>query len=176
MCSSISKRFKVNVLNYRVQPKNGLPSSPSMITSPLLFNPLLTEADDSAFFIPSSYKDIFGKTKRTSCYSRKILSVVKIEGNGRSIHRRFRTSILAEVPDAETVVLSALSCMLLFDNVPPEDEMAVTVSKGSWLSYYWNHPFHATRISFRVGLPALIISVVSLILAVLPYCCCLCDA
>jgi hypothetical protein len=43
----------------------------------------------------------------------------------------------------------------------------VEVRKGTlWDSivFYWEHPFHATRISFQLGLPALILSIISLVL------------
>ena len=63
--------------------------------------------------------------------------------------------------------LTSESVRILFDN-SSESEKKVKVKKGNWIDliiYYWTHPFHATRISFKVGFPALIISVVSLILS-----------
>ena len=53
------------------------------------------------------------------------------------------------------------------ENVSKE---VVKVSKGNiWdtVMFYWNHPFHATRISFKVGLPSLLIGLISLIIGIL---------
>ena len=132
-------------------------------------NPTLTETDDSAFFLPTCYAKIFGKTKRFSSRQRKLLSVVRIKGDGPAIYRRYRSSRFVHLPDDDSVGLSALSCSLLLGNDSVENA-EVTVSKGCWFGYYWNHPFHATRVSFRLGMPALLISIVSLILSICSVC------
>lgn len=40
----------------------------------------------------------------------------------------------------------------------------IEVSKGCPLCYYWHHPFHATRISMKLGLVSILLAVASLVL------------
>ena len=43
----------------------------------------------------------------------------------------------------------------------------VVVSKGSCFMYYWNHPFHATRISMRLGVVSILLALISIVIALL---------
>ena len=68
------------------------------------------------------------------------------------------------------VGLTSESIRILFDDLKDVSKEEIKISKGNmWdmILFYWNHPFHATRISFKVGLPALLISVISLIIGIL---------
>ena len=40
-------------------------------------------------------------------------------------------------------------------------------SKTNFLRFYWNHPFHATKISMRIGLISIILGVLSLITSII---------
>lgn len=42
----------------------------------------------------------------------------------------------------------------------------VEVGKGSWFRYYWDHPFHATRISCRLGVVSIGLGIVSLLIGI----------
>ena len=43
----------------------------------------------------------------------------------------------------------------------------IEITKGSVFKYYWDHPFHATRISMRLGLISIVLSSISIILTFL---------
>lgn len=46
----------------------------------------------------------------------------------------------------------------------------VTLSRGSYFMCYWTHTFHATRISFKLGLISIALASVSIIEMILRYC------
>lgn len=130
----------------------------------------ITEMDDCIVMESSAYAQIFGKPRQRDCDCRKRLAVVKVSCNGKSIHRAFR----AEPAQGFTnnyVALTSNSIRLLsdrdFDLAGKDKDLVVDISKGSSFLYYWNHPFHATRISMRLGFPSLIIGIVSLILGLI---------
>lgn len=118
--------------------------------------------DDVALFHSSEYAKIFGEKRAESCDEQKLLSVVKITCGGKSIHRAYRCSPKL---GKDEVALSANSQRLLFDKVENAEE--VTISKGSKFRYFWDHPFHATRISMRFGVYSVALAIVSIIISVI---------
>lgn len=46
------------------------------------------------------------------------------------------------------------------------DEVYVYVTQGNKFNYFWNHPFHATRISMRLGILGIIFGVLGYILSI----------
>lgn len=135
-------------------------------------NDSIPENIDTVILAGCDFKEIFGKTKAESPMWTKRLPVVKIAFNGKSIHRRFygNNDLGKEVRDKEYVgVYAALNYSSLYELVDDKPDTikgkTVQISKGCRLPYYWNHPFHATRISFRLGLISISIAVVSLLLS-----------
>ena len=118
--------------------------------------------DDVAFFHSHEYATIFKENRADSSDEQKLLSVDKITYKGRSIHRAYRCSTNI---GKDEVGLSANSQRLLFDKVENAEE--VTITKGSKISYFWDHPFHATRISMRLGVVSVALAIVSIIISVI---------
>lgn len=114
--------------------------------------------DDQAFFYSGSYMDIFHTTRKKACRERKLLSVVKIKFNGNTIHRRIQSSRFIKNIGRDDIGLSSASISLLAENGHPVVGETVRVSKGNKLAYWWYHPFHAARVSFRLGVIALIVT------------------
>lgn len=117
---------------------------------------------DSVILHKDIYKEIFGKTKSTSDIESKLLSVVKITFNGKSIHRRFCTISSMKKGYA---ALSCDSLLMLDSNISAIKN--VQFSKGSKFCYYWNHPFHATRISMRIGTISIAMAIFSILITLL---------
>ena len=117
--------------------------------------------DDVALFHSTEYAKIFGEKRTESCDEQKLLSVVKITYGGKSIHRAYRCSPKLR---KDEVGLSSNSQRLLFGKNDNAGE--VTITKGSKFLYFWNHPFHATRISMRLGVYSVILAILSTILAI----------
>ncbi|MBQ0077083.1 MAG: hypothetical protein KBS55_00395 [Bacteroidales bacterium] len=135
-------------------------------------NDSIPENIDTVILAGCDFKEIFNKTKAESPICIKRLPVVKITFNGKSIHRRFygNNDLGKKGKDRKHVgEYAALNYSSLYELVGENpDEIkgkAVQISKGRRLPYYWNHPFHATRISFRLGLISIGIAVVSLLLS-----------
>lgn len=118
--------------------------------------------DDVAFLNNRIYSKIFGEKRAESSDEQKLLSVVKITYGGKSIHRAYRCSPKLR---KDEVALSANSQRLLFGKIDNAGE--VTITKGSKFIYFWNHPFHATRISMRLGVYSVILAILSTILAII---------
>ena len=127
---------------------------------------------DVAWFNSQQYKDnrLFG-TKRSLDKNNKLLAIVRLEYYGRKIRRRYQTDNTLGLTNNQ-VGLTSESARILFDDMPDVSNEVIKISKGNiWdtIMFYWNHPFHATRISFKVGLPSLIIGVVALIVSLWQY-------
>ena len=121
---------------------------------------------DVVWFNNKQFKLIFGDTRAIDS-DNKLLAIVRITYNNRTIRRRYLCDLYNVPLGNSDLGLTSESVRILFEN-SSESEKNVKVKKGNWIDsiiYYWTHPFHATRISFKVGFPALIISVISLILS-----------
>ena len=129
---------------------------------PLPTGEIPRDYDDVALFHSKEYAKIFGEKRAESCDEQKLLSVVKITYGGKSIHRAYRCSPKLR---KDEVALSANSQRLLFGKNDNAGE--VTITKGSKFLYFWNHPFHATRISMRLGVVSVALAIFSIVLAVI---------
>ena len=118
--------------------------------------------DDVAFLNNRTYSAIFGEKRADSSNEKKLLSVVKIKYKSKSIHRAYRCSANMTM---NTVALTQNSQRLLFGSLTNTDD--VTILKGSKFIYFWNHPFHATRISMRLGVYSVALAIVSIIISVI---------
>lgn len=126
----------------------------------------IDDHQDVVWFNNKQYKLIFGKTRAIDS-DNKLLAIVRITYKNRTIRRRYLCDLYNVPLGNSDLGLTSESVRILFDN-SSESVKKVKVKKGNWIDliiYYWTHPFHATRISFKVGFPALIISVVSLMLS-----------
>ena len=116
-----------------------------------------------------AYKEIFGVIRSKTSKNKKLISIVRITNpkNKETIRRRYKYMGIEGVGDND-VVLSPNSIRLLCEEKNAEVVgNEVEVRKGNlWdaVLFYWEHPFHATRISFQIGLPALILSILSIVL------------
>ena len=125
---------------------------------------------DVTWFNSQQYKDeeLFG-IKRSLDKKNKLLAIVRLEYKGRAIRRRYQYDSTLHLTSNQ-VGLTSESARILFDDMPDVSKEVVKVSKGNvWdtIMFYWDHPFHATRISFKVGLPSLLIGLLSLIIGIL---------
>ena len=128
----------------------------------------IEDNQDVAWFNSREYANIFFRPRYLD-NPNKLLAVVRIEFNGRVIRRRYKCDSDFDGLENGRIGLTSESVRILFDN-DPASEYPVKVSKADWVDvimFYWNHPFHATRISTRIGLPSLLISLVSLVLALI---------
>ena len=97
---------------------------------------------------PNSYQSVFGESRKDASRRMKRLSVVKItpKDSGYPIYREMcgEGKSNSDLVGGEEVV-----------------------SKGSCFMYYWNHPFHATRISMRLGVASILLALISIVITLL---------
>ena len=124
----------------------------------------IDEYDDKVILNGDVFKKLFITPRHKAKDNLKRLAVIKITNikNGKSIHRAFLGMKGIEKLNEKQVALSRNSIRLLCgEEGHPEYIDSVTISKGSWLKYYWYHPFHATRISMRIGMISLAVGLLS---------------
>lgn len=120
------------------------------------------EYDDKVLLFGLNYESIFKTQRKNASSGLKRLSVVKISTkDGTSIHRAFLGSNGLK---GNQVALSPNSIRLLASKTEPDYIDEVTISKGSEFLYFWNHPYHATRISMRLGMIGILATIVLSIL------------
>ncbi len=115
------------------------------------------ELDEYVVLQSSMYERIFGEKKINVSRSRKRLSIVKICYEGRSIHRAY-LSVSAKDFDKEYVALTPNSIYELSSEKAITPLSKVTVCKGCVWKYYWNNPNAAVRMSFRIGMISIMLT------------------
>lgn len=127
-----------------------------------------SEFDDKVILHGDVFKDLYEVPRYKAGKKPKLLSVIKITNkNGKSIHRAYLGKKGVTGFCKNHVALSHNSIRLLNGEDENTDFIdQVTISKGSVFCYFWDHPFHATRISMRLGAIGILTSVVLFMLSV----------
>lgn len=127
----------------------------------------IEEHQDVAWFNNGQYIKIFG-IKRSLDQKNKLLAILRLEYKGRTIRRRYMSDNSVGLQD-NRVGLTSESVRILFDDLSDVSKEKIKISKGNiwdFVLFYWNHPFHSTRISTRIGIPSLIFGVISLFISI----------
>ena len=128
----------------------------------------IEDHQDVVWFNSKQYAEIF-KKKRSVDPHNKLLAVTRLKYKDRILRRRYlcdQTLCLAD----NQVGLTSESIRILFDGKTNPSQELITISKGNiWdvFMYYWNHPFHATRISFKLGVISLIVGVIPFVVSLI---------
>lgn len=141
---------------------------------------------DAVVMFNKSFEKIFGVPKyqyfQRKCNFSRRLPIVRVSYKDRSIYRRMELLSVNDFKSEYAALtyksLGELSRIEKDENGEirmdrPDDKSKVRITKGCSFLYYWQHPNSATRVSFRIGLPSLIISTISLFCS-LPICKLLC--
>ena len=122
--------------------------------------------DDKVIMSPGQFERIFDKNRNNVKSELKLLAVVKITAdNGASIHRAYYGRMKKEDNEKQKRIgLSPNSIRLL---ALEEGENQVQISKGSKFLYFWNHPYHATRISMRIGILSIALTIISFVITLI---------
>lgn len=133
------------------------PSSNNVLRVPNISSP--KELDEYVLMYSGMYEKIFHKKMKNSNKGRKRLSIVKIKCGSNSIHRAFMSSPISGLKDG-FAALTPNSVYLLTAKDENQKPTTAIVSKGCWWIYYWNHPNAAVRMSFRVGIIGIAITII----------------
>ena len=125
--------------------------------------------DDKVIIDGRLFKELYGEPRNKQGDELKLLTVIKVTTeDDKSIHRAFYgKSNIADLKGR--IALTPNSIRLLSSDEKRISE--VWVSKGSKFIYYLNHPYHATRISMRIGLISIVAGLISIVVTLLS---CLC--
>ena len=128
--------------------------------------------EDSVYMNSHSYNSVFGENRRDSSRRMKRLSIVKItpKDGGYPIYRKYVCNPYFKSLKDNQVALNPASIREMCGEGKSNSDLVggeVVVSKGSCFMYYWNHPFHATRISMRLGVASILLALISIVIALL---------
>lgn len=141
--------------------------------------------NDSNFIVLNEYDDLDSFHDKVVLYSswyHKIFKIyfsecgntpwkrgiVKIKSGSdpkkmRTIYRMFQGSNLKGV-EKNIIGLTGTS-MNILDN--PKEVLENNLSKGSKFCFYWQHPQHYVRVSFKLGVVSVLLTIVSLVIGIL---------
>ena len=126
--------------------------------------------EDTVYMSSGAYVNIFCKKRAKVCRCLQRLSVVRIKNpvTGVSIYRKYEYSPRFKGVGDNDIVLHPASIRELASG---EDNSSVVgkemcVSPGCFFAYYWNHPYHATRISMKLGVVSILLAIISIALTV----------
>ena len=135
------------------------------------------DLEDTAYLSSGAYKKIFDSKRSEVRKGRKILSVIKIRNpkSGLSIYRKYQYNPDFKGINDNMIALHPASIRELVN----EDNSAIVgetieVSKGNCFCFFWHHPFHATRISMKLGFISIVLAIISIIVAIITSCHCCC--
>ena len=128
----------------------------------------IEDHQDVAWFNSKQYVEIF-KSKRSIDQQNKLLAVTRLKYKDRILRRRYMCDQTLSLADNQ-VGLTSESIRILFDDKSNVSEEILQISEGnSWdiFMYYWAHPSHATRNSFKVGVISLAVGIISLVISLI---------
>lgn len=163
-CNSMSKEYIPTVIHYSTSQSQQHTRNCRFVSS-LSY---IEDHQDIAWFNNRQYAEIF-KIKRSLDHPNKLIAVVRLRYKSRIIRRRYMCDQTLSLSD-DRVGLTSESIRILFDDKTDPSQKFITISKGNiWdvFMYYWNHPFHATRISFKVGFISILVGILSLVISVI---------
>lgn len=109
----------------------------------------------------SKEKDRHRRIRRIVCISHRTE-----DGDVRKIYRVWRSGNSLGVRSNQ-ILLDKQSAYYLIGNNSFGDFINLEISPSNRFMFYWNHFDSATRISYKLGFPALILSIFSIILAIM---------
>lgn len=128
----------------------------------------VADLEDVVYMTPSAYIKIFRNSRRNATKENKLLSVVKIKYGKQVIHRQYVGVTCKNFTD-DMLAITPRSWRLLSNERLCPTNKCIEVSRGNKFCYYWNHPFHATRISMRLGVISVTLSVMLFLIGLFIY-------
>lgn len=121
------------------------------------------DIDSKVLIHSQDYVRIFGAKKRDLPTYRKRLCIVKITSRtGCSIYRE----CVAHPLNTERCAAVSKRSLALLD-LEYENKPLVDITKGNPWLFYWNHPIHATRISVRLGVVGIGVSIIVTLISII---------
>lgn len=124
--------------------------------------------NESVVMSNKAYQTIFGCTKSKVSYQKKLLSVVKITINGKSIHRKYVGLDKMNGHDQYAAITYASMQLLGNEGVSHIIQgQEATLSSGSPFIFFWTHPDNAVRVAVKLGTLSIALAILGVIVAFL---------
>lgn len=122
----------------------------------------ILEWNENVIVIPSLHRQL--------CRGNNKYIKITSEASGKSIYRSC-FGLNAKNFTNEYIALTSDSVRKLkLSKEHSKGEVTVCIKSSWWLPFFWYHPFHATRISMRIGVISVIIGLVGVILSIISLC------
>lgn len=117
---------------------------------------------ENVYLTGTLYQDLFGRTLKGTDRRNRFLKITSKQ-TGRSVYRLFRGAPSGVLNEGILYIDSDGKGVLQESG----DECELSIRKCTPPGFYWNTSNSATRTSFRLGLPSLVLAIVSLALTLL---------
>lgn len=124
-----------------------------------------TDLHAYAIIQSSVYKSIFGQTSRVQ-RRMPILKIKYENGSSKRILYRLCNTKGVKGITKNDIGLTFISLWEMGVCSSVKNGINVTVTKGTWLPFFWFHPNHAARITTRIGMISLIFTFISMIVTI----------
>lgn len=116
---------------------------------------------ENIYITGTLYEKLFGRPLKGTDRRKRFLKITSSQ-TGLSVYRLFR-GVPSGVLSKDTLYIDSEGRAVLQQS---DDEVVLSIKKCSPFSFYWNTSNSATRISFKIGFPSLLVGIASLILTI----------
>ena len=115
----------------------------------------ITEYNERVIVTPTSHYEI--------CKGKRKYVKIKSRLTNKSIYRLCCAESAIEFTDDYVALAIDSIAKLGVKKELQEGSSLVEISRSWWLPFFWYHPFHATRVSMRIGIISTILGLISLL-------------
>lgn len=116
---------------------------------------------ENIYITGTLYEKLFGRPLKGTDRRKRFLKITSSQ-TGLSVYRLFH-GVPSGVLSKDTLYIDSEGRAVLQQS---DDEVVLSIKKCSPFSFYWNTSNSATRISFKIGFPSLLVGIASLILTI----------
>ena len=113
---------------------------------------------DTVYMHSTNYKKIFGKSLNKTNRKRRFIKITNVQ-TGDSVYRTFR-GLPSGVLGLDMVYMDSDGKYIL-QGSDDAVEVSLAFRKACWFSYYWNTSNTMVRVTFKLGIVSLVVSLVS---------------
>lgn len=135
------------------QPKLGVDESKRILYLDLEVP--ITEYNERVIVTPTSHDEI--------CRGKRKYIKIKSRLTNKTIYRLCCAESAIEFTDDYVALTFESIAKLGIKKEFQKESTMVEVSRSWWLPFFWHHPFHATRVSMRIGIISTILGLLSLL-------------
>lgn len=107
---------------------------------------------------------VYSKTHCSICRNKSNFVKIKSDKSKRSIYRICTAQAAKGFgKNYAALTINSMHKLEVEKAFKKGEDVDISISRTWWLPFYWNHPFHATRISMRIGLISIILGLIGIL-------------